>query len=70
MKLDVSIDSLNLTKEVISKLKSISIYTVEDLWKCKRLYLKEQGISDSEIHQIQIQLQLLSLDFGKKIYKV
>jgi len=70
MKLDVKIENLKLSKEIITKLNSLSIYTIEDLWRCKRLYLKESGLTDSQIHEIQIQLQLRSLDFNKKIYKV
>lgn len=69
MKLDVCIENLKLSEELIRKLKELSLYTIEDLWKSKRLFLKEHGFNDSEIHQIQIQLQLRSLDFNQKIYK-
>ena len=69
MKLDVSIENLKLSREITKKLKELSLCTIEDLWKCKRLFLKSQGFADSEIHQIQIQLQLLSIDFNKKVYK-
>lgn len=69
MKLDVSIENLKLPREITKKLKELSLCTIEDLWKCKRLFLKSQGLTDSEIYQIQIQLQLLSIDFNKKVYK-
>lgn len=69
MKLDVSIENLKLSTEVVKKLKELSLNTLEDLWKCKRLFLKNSGFTDSEIHQIQIQLQLHSIDFNKKVYK-
>lgn len=69
MKLDVSIEELKLPKDIIEKLKDVSLYTIDDLWKCKRLFLKEKGFTDSEIHCVQIQLQLRSIDFNKKVYK-
>lgn len=69
MKLDVSIENLKLPSEIIKRLRELSLCTIEDLWKCKRLFLKGEGFTDSEIHQIQIQLQLLSIDFNRKVYK-
>lgn len=68
--LDYSINELNISKVIISKLNDLEIITVEDLWKCSRSFLKNNGLTDSEIHQIQIQLQLRSIDFGKKVYKI
>lgn len=70
MKLDVSINDLRLSQEINQKLNSLSLNTIEDLWKCKRIYLKEKGLTDSEIHQIRIQLQLRSLDLNQKVYKI
>lgn len=70
MKLDVSINDLRLSQEINQKLNSLSLNTIEDLWKCKRIYLKENGLTDSEIHQIRIQLQLRSLDLNQKVYKI
>ena len=70
MKLDVPIKNLNFSFSIINKLEKLQINTLDDLWKCKRIYLKENGFTDVEIHQLQIQLQLRSLEFNKKIYKV
>ncbi len=69
MKLDVPIETLHLTDNIIKKLKELQLYTVQDLWCCKREFLKKNGCTDSEIHKIQIELQLRSIDFNHKIYK-
>lgn len=70
MDLDIKIINLKLSRELVEKLRSLSLYTIEDLWKCNRIFFKEHGFTDFEINQIQIQLQLHSLDFNKKIYKL
>lgn len=69
MKLDMPIDNLNFSLSIINKLKKLKINTLDDLWKCKKVYLKENGFNNIEIHQLQIHLQLHSLDFNKKVYK-
>lgn len=70
LNLDYSIDKLKLSNTIISKLNDLKIITVEDLWKCSRIFLKNNGLTDLEIHEIQIQLQLRSIDFSKKVYKI
>ncbi|MBQ9071619.1 MAG: hypothetical protein IJY25_00470 [Bacilli bacterium] len=66
--LENNIDILNLDDIVTKRLKSISIYKVEDLWKCKRNYLKENDFTNNDISQIKIKLQLIGLDLNKKKY--
>lgn len=68
--LNYSINELNLSNVIIDKLNKLNIFTVEQLWMCSRIFLKRNGLIDLEINQIQIKLQLRSLDLDKKIYKV
>ena len=66
--LNKNIESLDLDNNILLKLKENNINTIEELWKTNRKYLKKNGLTDSEINQITIKLQLLSLDLNKKIY--
>lgn len=70
MKVEDVIESLNLSKSIIVKLKSIGIETILDLWKCTRVYLKDKGFTDLEVAQIRIKLQLEGMDLNHKYYKV
>lgn len=66
--IEKSISVLNLDKETVNLLKQNNISKIEDLWVLNRKKLKEMGISDTEIKQIVIKLQLLGLDLNKKMY--
>ncbi len=63
-----NITRLNLTSNLTSKLLSLNIKTIYDIWILKRKDLKEKGLSDSEIKSIIIALELEGLDLNKKIY--
>ena len=63
-----NIEDMELSKKVIDKLKTNGIKTVKDLWILKRKDLKKYTLTDSEINQIIIKLQLNGLDLNKKEY--
>ena len=66
--IEKSISVLDLEKETKDILKNNNISKIEDLWVLNRKKLKEMGVSDTEIKQIVIKLQLLGLDLNKKMY--
>ncbi len=66
--LNQPLQKLDLSQELIQKLNQHQIYSIYELWNLKRKNLKEQGLTDSEIKQIIIKLQLHSLDLNKKHY--
>lgn len=66
--LNDSIQKLELSSTIINKLNSNQIIKIKDLWTLKRKNLKELGLSDKEIKDIIIKLQLNSIDLNKKIY--
>ena len=67
-KLENSIDTLNLSSNLVNKLKEQNINIVKDVWVLTRKKLKEFGFTDSEIKSITIALQLEGLDLNKKKY--
>ena len=69
MNLKKDIMSLDLDDKIIDKLKNNNILIVEDLWKLKRIELKQFGIKDSEINKISIKLELLGIGLNKKVYE-
>ncbi len=68
LNIDEQITKLNLSEELIQKLKSKNINTLKDLWILKRKELKEKEFNDSEIKSLIIALQLQGLDLNKKMY--
>ena len=66
--LEKNLEELKLANKNLDVLKSNNINTVEELWILKRKDLKNFGLSDNEISQITIKLQLYGIDLGKKIY--
>ena len=66
--LELSIEELKLSDKVFKLLSDNNLNIVEDVWNLKRKELKELGLSDSEISQISIKMQLYGIDLGKKIY--
>lgn len=67
--LNNSIDKLNLDKKVELKLKKNDISFIKSLWLLKRKDLKDCGLTDHEINQIEIKMQLQGLDLNKRVYK-
>lgn len=63
-----NIEDMSLSKKITEKLKSNGVNTVKDLWILKRGDLKKLSLTDSEINQIIIKLQLNGLDLNKKEY--
>ncbi len=64
--LDNNIESLNLNANIIKVLKDNAILKVKDLWIKNRSFLKEIGLTDSQIKTIIIKLELIGLDLNKK----
>lgn len=62
------IETLNISSNIINKLKKININYIKEIWKLTRKDLKNIGFNDQEIKQIIISLQLEGLDLNKKIY--
>ena len=62
------INILDLPEKMITKLEKNSLYFVEDIWKLRRVDLKNMNFFNEEINKIIIQLQLKGLDVNKKIY--
>ena len=63
-----TIDNLSLEEELKNKLKQININYIEELWKLKRIDLKNNNFSNDEINKVIISLQLIGLDLNKKKY--
>lgn len=66
--LELPIESLNIKKNIIDKLKHNNIFSIKELWTLKRKDLKGFDLSDIEINQIIINLQLNGIDLNKKVY--
>lgn len=66
--LEKEIEELKLDKKVINILKENNINNIKDVWILKRKDLKQINLTDSDITQISIKLQLYGLDLNKKIY--
>lgn len=62
------ISTLKVDDIIIDKLVSHNILTVNDLWVLKKKDLKE-FLTDKEIIELTIKLQLNGLDLNKKVYK-
>lgn len=62
------IQRLELSPIIINKLNNHKMIKIKDLWTLKRKNLKEFGLSDKEIKDIIIKLQLNSINLNKKIY--
>ena len=66
--LEKDIEILDLEDSINKKLKELNINLIEDLWKCKLLFLKDNKFTTREINQIRIKLQLKGIDLNKKVY--
>ena len=63
-----SINNFSLSKDIVNKLKYNDLNYIEDVWKLKRINLKNLGFTNEEIKEIVISLQLIGLDLNKKKY--
>ena len=63
---DISI--LGLDNKINEKLRSNELNLVNEIWSLGRKELKNFELSDSEINQIIIKLQLNGVDLNRKIY--
>lgn len=66
--LNKEINDLDLNYKIIKKLKQNDINLIIDLWKLTRNNLK-MILTDKEINEVIIKLQLKGLDLNKRIYK-
>jgi 5-bromo-4-chloroindolyl phosphate hydrolysis protein len=66
--LDKTIDDSGLSKKIVDKLLNNNINVIKDIWILKRSDLKKIGLTDTEINQIIVKLQLNGLDLNKKEY--
>ena len=66
--LEKPIEELDINSKLTEKLKGNNLMYVKDIWMLKRKDLKNIQLSDSEINQIIIKLQLHGCDLNKKIY--
>ena len=67
--LNIKIDSLNIDSIILKTLKENNIITVRDLWILKRCDLKKINLTDNQINNIIIKLQLFGIDLNKKVYQ-
>lgn len=65
--LDSNLSYLEVESSIINLLNKNSIYLIGDLWKLNRNELKQIGLTDQQINQIIIRLQLIGLDLNKKV---
>lgn len=66
--LEDNINSLNLKKDIENKLKLHEIKSLNELWQSSRNDLRKCDLSNRDISEIIIKLQLLGLDLNKKLY--
>lgn len=66
--LNKNVDYLHLNENLIQKLQTNDILTIEDLWNTNRTILKSYSLKDNEIKEIIIKLQLIGLDLNHKKY--
>lgn len=66
--LDSEIETLNIDSCTQNKLKINNIKYIKDLWILKRKDLKMISLTDKEINNIIVKLQLNGLDLNKKKY--
>lgn len=66
--LEKDIQELGINQKLEKVLVNDGVTTIQDVWMLKRTDLKKKGLSDSDIMQITIKLQLNGLDLNRKIY--
>lgn len=68
-KMKEKVSTLRLDSEIIQKMETNEILTIEDLWTLNRKDLKQLKFTDTEINKIVICLELHGIDLGKRIWK-
>jgi len=66
--LDSKIENLKVDIKIENKLKVNNINYIKELWILKRKDLKCINLTDKEINDIVVKLQLNGLDLNKKSY--
>jgi hypothetical protein len=66
--LEKDLTYLILDSKIIELLNNNNINNINDLWGLTRKDLKNLKISDKDIHNIIVQLQLNGLDLNKRKY--
>jgi DNA-directed RNA polymerase alpha subunit len=62
------IEKLEIDYDIIIKLNNNAIYTINDLWNLSRRDLKKLKLTDGEINQIIVKMQLYGIDLNRRIY--
>ena len=65
--LNNNLSFLEINSSIINILNKNNVYIIDDLWKLNRHELKQIGLTDQQINQVIIRLQLIGLDLNKKI---
>lgn len=65
--LNNNLSFLEINSSIIDVLNKNNINIINDLWKLNRHELKQLGLTDQQINQIIIRLQLIGLDLNKKV---
>lgn len=68
MDITETIEILDLSEEIKRILDDNKIALMKDLWLLKRPDLKQMGLSDMQIKQIIIKMQLNGIDLNTKMY--
>lgn len=66
--LEKEIKDMDFNPNIIKKLQENGVTYINDLWILKRKDLKDISLTDAEINQIVIKLQLHGLDLNRKKY--
>lgn len=66
--LDKDIDILDLNNRLLNCLRNNNINKISELWEKTRSDLKEISLSQEDIREVSIKLQLRGLDLNKKKY--
>lgn len=62
------IEKLEIDYDIIRKLNDNNIYIIKDLWALNRIELKKLELTDNQVNQIIIKMQLCGIDLNKRIY--
>lgn len=66
--LENHISKLNVDDEILSILNSNNINNIKELWNLKRKDLKRMDLTDNQINQIVIKMQLKGIDLNRRVY--
>ena len=67
--LEKDITCLNLNQNISSILEQNNVLKINDLWNYNKKNLKNIGMTNSDIKEIVIKLELLGLELNKKYNK-